>query len=148
MEKSNLNVKGRQEAFKKFSEEQAEILIGKGHDYTAGQADVDAYANFRLIAKLLEGVQITPYTVAMIYGLKHIFSLITFAKTGKQESGEGLRGRHLDVANYSFILDQLVPDHLEHFCCGNPMEDCPTFDLVEDTAFQSVHDFVVEKKDK
>ncbi len=106
MEKSKLNVKNRQEAFKEFSEQQAEILIGKGHDYTAGQADVDAYANFRLIAMLLDGVPMTPYTVTLIYAMKHIFSLITFAKTGRQESGEGLRGRHLDVANYAFILDQ------------------------------------------
>lgn len=109
------SVKGRQEAFAKFSKEQADILVGKGHDYTAGQADVDAYANFRIIAQLLDGVQITPYTVALIYALKHVFSLLTFAKTGRQESGEGLRGRHIDVANYSFILDQLIPDHLDYF---------------------------------
>lgn len=114
----NLNkptVAQRTEAFGEFIKEQRAILLGKGHDYTAGQAEKDAYANFRIIADLLDGAPITPYTVCMIYFLKHVFSLITFTKTGVQESGEGLRGRHLDVADYAFILDQLVPDHLNYF---------------------------------
>jgi len=108
-------VKERMEAFEQFALEQRKILLGKGHDYTAGKDDEDAYTNFRVIADLLEGAPITAYTICMIYFLKHVFSLITFTKRGKQESGEGLRGRHLDVADYAFILDQLVPDHMEHF---------------------------------
>jgi hypothetical protein len=118
MRKNTFSVADRQAAFEEFSEEQAKTLIGKGHDYTAGRAEEDSYANFRIIADLLKGAPITPYTVAMIYMLKHTFSLITFAKTGKQESGEGLRGRHIDQANYTFILDQLTQDHtdfLEHY---------------------------------
>jgi hypothetical protein len=114
-EKIQVGIKGRQERFNDFSDKQRKILIGKGHDYTAGQADVDAYANFRIIGELLQGCPITPYTIALIYGLKHLFSLITFCKTGKQESGEGLEGRHLDLSNYSFILSDLVNDHLSHF---------------------------------
>lgn len=113
MPKNTFSVADRQAAFEGFSKEQAETLIGKGHDYTAGRAEEDSYANFRIIADLLKGAPITPYTVAMIYMLKHTFSLITFAKTGKQESGEGLRGRHIDQANYTFILDQLTHDHLD-----------------------------------
>lgn len=105
----------RMEAFGEFIKEQRAILLGKGHDYTAGQAEKDAYANFRIVADLLDGAPITPYTVCMIYFLKHAFSLVTFTKTGMQESGEGLRGRHLDVADYAFILDQLMPDHLNYF---------------------------------
>jgi len=110
-----MSVKDRQEEFKKFTEEQSKVLLGKGHDYTAGKAESDAYANFRIIAMLLEGAPITPYTIAMIYKLKHLFSLLTFIKTGKQESGEGLLGRHIDDSNYTFILSQLVEDHLEYF---------------------------------
>ena len=113
MRPNTFSVADRQAAFEKFSSEQAETLIGKGHDYTAGNAEQDSYANFRIIADLLKGAPITPYTVAMIYMLKHTFSLITFAKTGKQESGEGLRGRHIDQANYTFILEQLTQDHLD-----------------------------------
>ena len=105
----------RKARFNNFVEKQGKILIGKGHDYTAGKADVDAYANFRIISELLEGCPMTPYVVTMIYMLKHLFALITFSKTGIQESGEGLEGRHLDLANYAFILSDLVADHLDHF---------------------------------
>jgi hypothetical protein len=63
----------------------------------------------------MAGAPVTPYTIAMVYALKHVLSLITFAKTGKQESGEGLRGRHMDARNYFFILNELVPDHVNHF---------------------------------
>ena len=92
-----------------------DLLRNKGYDYTAGQGDRDAYHNFRQVATFLEGAPITPYTVAMVYALKHLFSLLTFCKTGIQESGEGLEGRHSDLRNYGFILQELVPDHLNHF---------------------------------
>lgn len=105
-----MNVKERMKVFKEFSEKQAEILLGKGHDYTAGKADVDANANFKIIAELLDGAKMTPYTVAMVYFLKHVLSLITYCKTGKQESGESLEGRHLDIANYSFILKTILDE--------------------------------------
>lgn len=95
--------------------DERQLLLNKGADYTAGKKDADAYANFRIVADLLEGAPITPYTVAMVYALKHVCSLLTFAKTGKQESGEGLRGRHMDARNYFFILNELVPDHVNHF---------------------------------
>lgn len=108
-------VEGRQRDWEDMMAEEYAILLNKGADYTAGQKDVDAYANFRMISDLLKDAPITPYTIAMVYALKHVFSLITFAKTGKQESGEGLRGRHIDVRNYYFILNELVRDHLNHF---------------------------------
>jgi hypothetical protein len=115
MEKKTPTVNQRQLDWEKMCSDEAVLLLNKGADYTAGRKDADAYANFRIIADLLKGAPITPYTVAMIYGLKHVLSLITFAKTGKQESGEGLRGRHMDARNYYFILNELVPDHAEHF---------------------------------
>jgi len=108
-------VDARQSQFHEFMEEQSEVLFCKGHDYTAGESQRDVYYNFKKVAELLDGAPITPYTVAMVYFLKHIFSIITFAKTGVQESGEGLRGRHIDIGNYNFILDQLADDHEECF---------------------------------
>ena len=110
-----MNVKERQHEFTKFSQEQSSILYSKGHDYTGGRAEKDAYANFRMIAFLMRGSPLTAYTVAIIYYLKHIFSCITFAQTGRQESDEPIHGRHLDLANYAFILDQLVPAHETYF---------------------------------
>jgi len=123
MEKINKpSVTDRQAAFHKLVEKEAQLLLDKGADYTAGKKDQDAYANFRLVATLLEGAPITPYTVAMIYKLKHVFSLLTFCKTGIQESGEGLEGRHMDDRNYTFILNELVPDHLNYFMKGGVAE--------------------------
>jgi hypothetical protein len=119
MEIKKPTVKGRQEAWEIFNQAERELLLNKGHDYTAGQADVDAYANFRIIAELLKGCPITPYTIAMVYAMKHVLSLITFAKSGKQESGEALEGRFHDIRNYMFILNELVPDHVNH------LEDAP-----------------------
>lgn len=103
----------RLEEFEKFSKIMKEILINKGHDYSA--SDVDSLNNFRAIAKLLGHTPITPYTVCMIYMLKHVFSLLTFCRKGQQESGESLLGRHIDNANYAFLLSQLIDDHIEYF---------------------------------
>lgn len=98
----------RQKAWEAFTEEERSLLLNKGHDYTAGQAEVDAYANFRIIGDLMG---MSPFDVAMIYFLKHILSVITYARSGKQESGEALAGRFHDIRNYAFILNELVPDH-------------------------------------
>lgn len=108
-----LPMEERMRRFEIFTEEMAGLLRGKGADYTAGKKDEDSLYNFRALAKLMEGAPITPYTIAMIYMLKHTFSLLTFAKTGTQESGEGLRGRHIDQANYTFLLNELVDEHIE-----------------------------------
>lgn len=97
----------REAQFEKFSEEQRSILITKGHDYAAGNYDHDPNYNFIKIAELLDGAPITPYTVALIYFLKHVFSIMSYAKTSKQESGESVHSRHLDLANYAFIMDTL-----------------------------------------
>jgi hypothetical protein len=110
-----LPMEERMRRFEFFHKEMARLLRGKGNDYTAGKKDEDSLYNFREIAKMLDGAPITPYTIAMIYMLKHTFSLLTFAKTGKQESGEGLRGRHIDQANYTFLLNELVDEHVEIF---------------------------------
>jgi hypothetical protein len=115
MEIKKPTVTKRQLDWEDMCRDEAVLLLNKGADYTAGQKDADAYANFRIISDLLKGAPITPYTIAMVYALKHMLSLITFAKTGKQESGEGLRGRHMDLRNYVFILNELVADHEAHF---------------------------------
>lgn len=100
----------RAEAFEKFVEEQRQILGTKNKDYAAGNSDEDANYNFEIIAELMEGAPWTSYTVGLVYMLKHILSMIAFAKTRKVES-EGIHGRHLDIGNYSFIMDILAVDH-------------------------------------
>lgn len=115
MELKTPTVKERQKAWEALTEKERTLLLNKGHDYTAGRADIDAYSNFRIIADLLKGVPVTAFSVALVYALKHVLSIITFAKSGKQESGEALEGRFMDIRNYMFILNELVPDHINSF---------------------------------
>jgi hypothetical protein len=115
MEIKKPTVNERQIAWEDMVDKERSLLLNKGHDYTAGRADLDAYSNFRIIADLLTGCPVTPFTVALVYALKHVLSVITFAKSGKQESGEGLEGRFMDIRNYMFILNELVPDHINFF---------------------------------
>lgn len=98
----------REAEVKRLTELADSVMLAKGKDYTAGNWDTDPNYNFNEIARLLQGAPINPYTVCMIYFLKHVFSLIKFCKTGKQEGGEGLEGRHVDALNYVRILWTLV----------------------------------------
>jgi hypothetical protein len=100
-------------SFHEFLAVMAKTQAAKNHDYAAGNADHDPHYNFTEIAKMLDGAPITPYTVALIYFMKHVFSVVTFAKTAKQESGESLSGRHIDLAVYSSILNDLKSQHIE-----------------------------------
>lgn len=135
-------VEERMDAFEDMVEAEHELLLNKGHDYTAGNADADAYANFRIVSGLLVGAPITPFTVALVYFMKHVLSIITFAKSGKQESNESLKGRFNDIRNYAFILNELVPDHQQYFqekeffasIPSNPPGECVVPTSVEDDA--------------
>lgn len=109
------SVEERQKTWEAFLDEERKLLLTKGADYTAGRKDIDAYHNFRVISHLLAGAPITPFTVAMVYFLKHVLSVITYAISGRQESGEGLAGRFHDIRNYAFILNELVGDHEDDF---------------------------------
>ncbi|MFH1985211.1 MAG: hypothetical protein ABIL58_25515, partial [Pseudomonadota bacterium] len=101
----------RAEHFEAFIGGMRGVMVAKNADYSAGMAKEDGLANFNEVARLLKGAPITPYTVAMVYFLKHVFSIIKYCKTGTQESGEALGGRHTDLGNYSFFLNELAGVH-------------------------------------
>jgi hypothetical protein len=103
----------REETIRKLTKLADQVMIAKGKDYTAGNWETDPNYNFNEIARLLQGAPINPYTVCMIYFLKHVFSLIKYAKTGTQEGGEGLEGRHVDALNYVRILWSLLGERVE-----------------------------------
>lgn len=94
----------RATVIEKLTEFADSVMAAKGKDYTAGNWETDPNYNFNEISRLLQGAPINPYTVCMIYFLKHVFSLIKFCKTWTQEGGEGLEGRHVDALNYVRIL--------------------------------------------
>lgn len=72
-------------------------MAAKNHDYTA--ASDDALANFKLVAGML-GLE--PRQVWAVFFLKHAMAALAWAKTGKVES-EGLKGRFLDLVNFSAL---------------------------------------------
>lgn len=87
--------------FEQFTADQRDTLTAKGKDYAPGD---DKFANFKNVAAML-GVPVV--TVAMVYFLKHVESLCTYAKTGKATS-EPIQGRLLDAANYAAIMSGIV----------------------------------------
>lgn len=100
-----------------FEQDCMGILEKKGHDYTAGLKEADgerdANANFKEVAKYLEGAVVDKYTVWAVYFLKQLFAIFTWLKDRKVRS-EPLRLRIVDCINYLFILyTMLVEDGIE-----------------------------------
>lgn len=93
----------RKDRFDKFVDNQLErlrlILQKKGHDYNAGEEDYDRLGNFKRIAKEL-GVE--PLLVWFVYFKKHVDSVTTRVRTGRQES-EPFADRCLDLIGYALL---------------------------------------------
>lgn len=76
------------------------ILKDKGPAYSgATDGKKDRLANFKRTAERLE---LKPLQVWATFALKHFDSLCTYASTGVGSS-ESIRGRFLDLANYSLL---------------------------------------------
>jgi len=82
-----------------------EVMDGKGHDYTAG--DTDRLINFKRGGNNLG---VSPLTVWAVYFNKHVDSINTLVKTGKQESGEPVEGRIIDIINYALLGLALIKE--------------------------------------
>ena len=102
-----MNLKTRNEMIQKYQAEQMEILQRKGHDYAAGEAEVNGNENFRIIAELLKGAPMDETTVWAVYFLKPVLSVVTFVRTRRVES-EGMEGRMNDIAKYANIFRTLL----------------------------------------
>lgn len=80
------------------------VEMGKQKDYSQGTEDV--LSNFKRIAEA-SGLQ--PLQVWLVYFLKHVDAVSTFAKTGRVAS-EPIEGRFQDLLNYVFLGYALVKD--------------------------------------
>ena len=85
-----------------FLKECKDIQIEKGREYTIddGSRKVDKFANFRSIG---ERLKLDPMIVMLVYMLKHMDSITTYALY-KQEGSESIKGRCQDLVNYATMF--------------------------------------------
>lgn len=78
------------------------IGAGKGREYASSD---DRLANFK---RLAPECGIRPELVAWVYFKKHLDSINTYLKYGKEHSEESIRGRFLDAINYLTLIYALI----------------------------------------
>lgn len=88
------------------------IRVGKGKEYTVGSDDV--LANFKTIAKELEGVAVTPLVVLYIYWAKHKDAFLSYVRNGKEFSSEGIEGRIDDLQIYLDLARACIEEQKKH----------------------------------
>jgi hypothetical protein len=81
--------------------ESAEILTGKGREYAG---DDDRLSNFKRGAA---ATGVSPETVCLIYLTKHLDSIMSYVRDGK-EGSEPIQGRIADLLNYTILLGALI----------------------------------------
>jgi hypothetical protein len=74
------------------------LLLAKGSDYSGGLTG-DRLKQFKEVAEL---AGTDPMVVWFVYFMKHVASVATFVKTGKNTS-EPIYGRFTDIAGYAVI---------------------------------------------
>jgi hypothetical protein len=87
-----------------IAEEQVTIL-GKGEEYTRGQAD--RLASFKETASF---AGITPRQVCLIYMNKHYQSLANFVATGETKSTESIESRIMDLRVYLALMRAIIEE--------------------------------------
>ena len=94
----------QQSLFRSIVKEEADILNRKGAEYAS---DTDANANFK---KRAEDIGIDPKQILWIFLSKHLDSIKSFIKKGKEISDEPIAGRINDARNYLFLLSCLIEE--------------------------------------
>jgi hypothetical protein len=88
----------QQSLFKTMIKEEMDLLNKKGAEYAS---DADALANFK---KRAEDIGIDPKQILWIFLSKHLDSIKSYIKKGKEISDEPIAGRIQDARNYLFLL--------------------------------------------
>lgn len=102
-----ISIAERQEIAEEIFAECIETLRRKGADYSG---DEDSLKNFKRAA---ENLGLTSFQVWAVYYSKHVDSILNSIKRNPkrpQVESESLRGRIVDVINYSLILQALLID--------------------------------------
>ena len=95
---------------KEVQEEEYQIMVGKGKEYTV--SDEDKLKNFKAIA---ERMKTTPEKVAMVYLLKHMDSIRNYVLSGIEASDESINGRIRDARNYLLLLEEIINENKRSF---------------------------------
>lgn len=80
-------------------------ILGKGEEYTRGQAD--RLASFKEIASF---AGVTPKQVCMIFMTKHWQGLAHFVATGQVKSDEDVTGRIMDLRVYLALMRAIIEE--------------------------------------
>jgi hypothetical protein len=82
-----------------------EVLHAKGTEYTVGSPD--RLANFRLAANDLG---LTMPQIWHVYFFKHYRAIVSYIKSGRTFSDEGIRGRIKDAIVYLLLFGKMVAE--------------------------------------
>jgi len=93
----------QKEHFEKVVSEMRDLLVNKGREYAG---DHDALNNF----KNGDDIGVEPLQKAWMFTDKHISSIKSYIKNGKEFSSEPIEGRILDAMNYLFLISCLVKE--------------------------------------
>ena len=83
-----------------------DLLINKGREYAG---DHDALGNF----KTGDSIGVSPNQKLWIFLDKHLSSIRSYIKNGKEFSNEPIEGRISDAINYLFLLRCLIVEKKE-----------------------------------
>ena len=96
------------EQFDKWQEELwkecVEMRDTKGKEYSH---TVDRFDNFMRLARELD---MDPVKVGWVYAKKHLDSIASFIKTGKEHSTEPIRGRIVDAIVYLTLIGGMIQE--------------------------------------
>ncbi len=96
----------QREEFDKMSSELSDLLTNKGKEYAG---DYDALGNF----KNGNDIGVSPNQKLFIFLDKHLSSIKSYIKHGKEFSSEPIEGRINDAINYLFLLRCLIVEEKE-----------------------------------
>lgn len=94
-------------------EEEQTTILGKGEEYTRGQAD--RLASFKETANF---AGIKPRQVCLIYMNKHWQSICNFVATGEVKSNEDVTGRIMDLRVYLALMRAIIEEERAAFDPG------------------------------
>ena len=89
--------------FEQMIQQERELMETKGKEYSS---EADCLANF----KDCESIGLDPEKKLWVYLSKHLSSITSYIKNGKEYSNEPIEGRIADARNYLALLYMLIQE--------------------------------------
>jgi hypothetical protein len=116
----------QRDLFEKVVAELRDLQTNKGREYAS---DEDSLNNF----KRGDEIGVEPLQLAWIFTNKHLSSVKSFIKHGKEFSSEPIEGRILDAMNYLFLIYCLVQERKKETLLQGSISlspDSPSIELI------------------